>query len=148
MNTSNLKLGQEIGIYYYNDRRGIKAKIGIVSNITKSGQVKLSNGKRYTAQGKEIGAGYDPGYLCDVEKVKQLLEEAERAKRERAKKREEYFKTPQGRVKLAKARAVQALIKTLNEHGWYADVDGHMDVMESEIETKIERYLEENNPWS
>ncbi|RUT06472.1 hypothetical protein DSM106972_027290 [Dulcicalothrix desertica PCC 7102] len=42
-------------------------------------------------------------------------------------------------------KAVDALIKVMNQYGWYADVDGHLDVMESEIRVKVEKYLSEHD---
>lgn len=41
---------------------------------------------------------------------------------------------------------VKAAIAVLNQYGWYADVDGHMDTMESEIEQIIKKYVSEHEP--
>lgn len=53
---------------------------------------------------------------------------------------------PEGRRKQAVNDTAKAAIATLNQHGWYADVDGHMDVMESEIKQIVERYVSEHEP--
>ncbi len=145
MNTLELKPGQQIGVFYYDDRRGSKAEIGIVAKILPSGQVTLSNGKRYTSEGKEIGA-VEPSYLCLIERAQEVISKAMArqelidalALADRA--------SPQGKRDYSARAAVKAAITALNQHGWYADVNGEMDVMESEIEQKIRSYLERHEP--
>ena len=41
---------------------------------------------------------------------------------------------------------VKAAIAVLNQYGWYTDIDGHMDAMESEIEQVIKKYVSEHEP--
>lgn len=60
--------------------------------------------------------------------------------------RQAYLASPEGRRKQAVNDTAKAAIATLNQHGWYGDVDGHMDVIESEIKQIIERYVSEHEP--
>ncbi|MHC5832946.1 MAG: hypothetical protein ACYT04_97425, partial [Nostoc sp.] len=57
-----------------------------------------------------------------------------------------YIASPEGRCDKAAASAVNAAIKVVNQYGWYADIDGHMDAMESEIEQIIKKYVSEHKP--
>lgn len=144
MNTLELKPGDKIGVFYHDDRRGSKAKIDEIKKVSPTGQVTLISGKRYTSAGKEIGAGYSPTYLCTVERATDVMEKAEQHKKQREEERKAYLATPEGKRETAQRQAVSALIKTLNQHGWYADVDGHMDVMELEIEQIVRKYVNEH----
>ena len=54
--------------------------------------------------------------------------------------------SPQGKRDYSARAAVKAAITALNQQGWYGDVNGEMDVMESEIEQKIRSYLERHEP--
>jgi hypothetical protein len=86
----------------------------------------------------------DATYLCTVEKATAVMQKAEELKKQREEERKAYLATPEGKRETAEKEAVSALIKTLNTFGWYADVDGHMDVMESEIEQIVRKYVNEH----
>ena len=145
MNTLELKPGQQIGVLYYDDRRGSKAEIGIVAKILPSGQVTLSNGKRYTSEGKEIGT-VEPSYLCSIARAQEVISKAIARQEQRDALVELINASPEGKRDYSARAAVKAAITALNQHGWYADVNGEMDVMESEIEQKIRSYLERHEP--
>ncbi len=146
MNTNVLKPGQQIGVFYYDDRRGSKAEIGIVAKVTTQGQVTLSNGKRYTPEGKEIGALGEPSYLCSIERAQEVISKAIARQEQRDALDALLNASPEGKRDYSARAAVKAAITALNQHGWYADVNGEMDVMESEIEQKIRSYLERHEP--
>ena len=145
MNTLKLKPEDKIGVFYHDDRRGAKATIDEVKKVSPTGQVTLISGKRYASNGKEMGIdAIDATYLCTVERATAVMEKAEQRKKQREEERKAYLATPKGKRETAEKEAVSALIKILNQHGWYADVDGHMDVMESEIEQIVRRYVSEH----
>ncbi|RCJ20224.1 hypothetical protein A6S26_05745 [Nostoc sp. ATCC 43529] len=148
MNTLELKPGDKIGVFFYDDRRGTKATIEEVDNISPTGIVTLKSGTRYTSKGKEIGALGDPTYLCTVEKAQSVIDKAAQRQQQNEEEYKAYLTSPEGRRDKAAALAVQAAIKVLNQYGWYADVEGHMDVMEAEIEQIIKKYLSEHEPTS
>ena len=75
MELSEIKPGQKIGVFYYDHRSGAQAEIGEVAKLSLSGQVTLTDGKRYTAKGKKVG-DIDPSYLCSVERVKKIMKKA------------------------------------------------------------------------
>lgn len=146
MNTLELKPGDKVGIFYYDSVRiGTKAEIGVVDRISPTGQVTISNGKRYTSNGKEIGA-VEPSYLWTLDKIQPILEKIEAKKRFDEAERQVTQASLEGKRKQAVNDTVKAAIATLNQYGWYGDVDGHMDVMESEIKQIIERYVSEHEP--
>ncbi|NJO64898.1 MAG: hypothetical protein HC836_44300 [Richelia sp. RM2_1_2] len=144
MNTLELKPGEKIGVFVYNDKRGSKARIDEIEKISPTGQVTLKSGKRYTSKGKEIVSGGDPTYLCSVEEATAVIEKAEERKKQKEEERIAYLASPEGKRKTACIEAVSALIKVLNQHGWYTDEHGHMDVMESEIEQIVRKYVNEH----
>jgi hypothetical protein len=145
MNTLELKPGDKIGVFYHDDRRGAKARISEVKKVSLTGQVTLISGKRYASNRKEMGIdAIDATYLCTVEKATAVMQKAEELKKQREEERKAYLATPEGKRETAEKEAVSALIKTLNTFGWYADVDGHMDVMESEIEQIVRKYVNEH----
>ncbi len=144
MNTLELKPGDKIGVFVHDDRRGSKARIEEIEKISPTGQVTLKSGKRYTSKGKEIVVGGDPTYLCSVEKATDVIQKAEQHKKQREEERKAYLATPEGKRETACIEAASVVIKVLNTLGWYADVDGHMDVMESEIEQIVRKYVNEH----
>ncbi|MBD2536905.1 hypothetical protein H6G97_49900 [Nostoc flagelliforme FACHB-838] len=85
-------------------------------------------------------------HLCSVERVQEIMQKAEPQKKQREAERLAYLASPEGRRKQAVNDTVKAAIAALNQYGWYADVDGHMDVMESEIEQIIKKYVSEHEP--
>lgn len=146
MNTLELKPGDKIGVFFYDDRRGTKAVIEEIEQVSPTGVVTLKSGTRYTKYGKEVGALGEPTYLCTVEKATALIEKAAQRQQQKEEEYKAYLASPEGRRDKAAALAVQAAIKVLNQYGWYADVDGHMDVMEAEIEQIIKKYVIEHEP--
>lgn len=144
MDTLELKPEDKIGVFVYDDRRGSKARIDEIEKISPTGQVTLKSGKRYTSEGKEIGAGSDPTYLCSVEKATAVIKKAQESKKDKEVERIAYLESPEGKGKTAAKEAVSALIKVLNQRGWYADVDGRMDVMEAEIEQIVSKYVSQH----
>ncbi|MFN6561259.1 MAG: hypothetical protein RMY28_015905 [Nostoc sp. ChiSLP01] len=52
MNTLELKPGDKIGVFFYDDKRGTKAIIEEISKISPTGIVTLKSGTRYTKYGK------------------------------------------------------------------------------------------------
>jgi hypothetical protein len=146
MNTSELKPGDKIGVFFYDGTRGTKALIEEVAKVSPTGVVTLKSGTRYTPKGKEIGALGDPTHLCTVEKAQSVIDKAAQRKQQKEEDYKAYLASPEGRRDKAAALAVQSAIKTLNQYGWYADVDGHMDALESEIEQIIKKYLSEHDP--
>lgn len=99
MNTLELKPGDKVGIFYYDSVRiGTKAEIEVIERISPTGQVTLSNGKRYTSDGKEIGA-VEPSYLWTLDKIQPILEKIEANKRFYEAERQAYLVSPEGRRK-------------------------------------------------
>ncbi|BAZ18941.1 hypothetical protein NIES4071_108260 (plasmid) [Calothrix sp. NIES-4071] len=145
-NTLDLKPGDKIGVFFYDDTRGSKAEIHEVDKVSSKGFVTLKDGTRYNAKGKEIGAYSDATYLCSVEKAISVIEKALLRKGKTEAEYQAYLESPEGKQETCAREAVGALIKVLNQNGWYADVDGHLDVLESEIRTKVEKYLSEHDP--
>jgi len=145
MNTLELKPSQQIGVLYYDDRRGSKAEIGIVAKVSPTGQVTLSNGKRYTTDGTEIGA-VEPSYLVSISRAEEVIESCKRLQQQRDTIKQVYLASPEGKRNIVALAAVKAAIDILNQHGWYADIDGEMDVLELEIEQRIRPYLERHEP--
>jgi hypothetical protein len=148
MNTLELKPGDKIGVFFYDDKRGTKAVIEEVDKVSPTGIVTLKSGTRYTSKGTEIGALGDPTYLCTTEKAQAVIEKAEQRKQQKEEEYKAYIASPEGRRDKVAASAVNAASKVLNQYGWYADVDGQMDGMESEIEQIIKKYVSEHEPTS
>lgn len=146
MNILELKPGDKIGVFFYDDRRGTKAIIEEIDKISRTGIVTLKSGTRYTKYGKEVGALGDPTYLCTVERATAVIDKAAQRQQQKEEEYRAYLASPEGRRDKAAALAVQAAIKVLNQYGWYPDVDGHMDVMEVKIEQIIKKYLSEHEP--
>ncbi|MEH2212959.1 hypothetical protein [Nostoc sp.] len=148
MNTLELKPGDKIGVFFYDDKRGTKAVIEEVIHISSSGTITLKNGTRYNRNGREVGALGEGTYLCTTEKAQAVIKKAEQRKQQKEEEYKAYIASPEGRRDKAAASSVNAAIKALNQYGWYADVDGHMDAMESEIEQIIKKYVSEHEPIS
>lgn len=145
LNILDLKPGDKVGVFFYDGARGSKAEIHEIKHVTPKGFVTLLDGTRYNSKGKEIGAYGDATYLCSVEKAQGIIDKAQQRKEQKEAEHQAYLASPEGKRETCAHEAVQALIKVLNQHGWYSDVDGHFDVMESEIRQKIEKYLSEND---
>lgn len=146
MNTKELVVGQRIGISYRESSYNITAEIGIIAAVTPTGQVRLQDGRRFSPNGVEMGDMYIRKHLCSLERVQEIVEEKQRRELEKSQEKEAFNESPEGKQKQAVSAAVSGLIATLNQHGYYADVDGHMDVMESQIKSLVEEYLQEHPP--
>ncbi|PHJ59059.1 hypothetical protein VF14_13455 [Nostoc linckia z18] len=144
MNTLELKTGDKIGVFFYDDKRGTKAVIDEVIHVSSSGTITLKNGTRYNRNGREVGALGEATYLCTPEKAQSIIDKASAPAQDK-----EVIDTidplEERRNKAAKL-AVKSVIHALNQYGWYADIDGHMDVMEAGIEQIIKKYLSEHEP--
>ncbi|MBD2458839.1 hypothetical protein H6G80_32875 [Nostoc sp. FACHB-87] len=146
MNTMEFQVNQKIGVLYYNHKTDGKAEIEEIQKISPNGYVTLKNGKRYTPKGKEISPFGDPTYLCSVETAQEIINKSLVRQQKQEEKYQAYLASPEGKRNAAVNEAVKATIQALNKHGWYADIDGQMDVMESEIEQIITKYLSEHEP--
>lgn len=147
MNTLELKPNQKIGVFYYDDNRGAKAKIEEIAKVSPTGYVTLKNGTRYNPKGYEVGIEIiDATFLCSVEKAQAIIDKALAKKQKKEEEYKAYLATPEGQRQLAIQEAVEAVIQILNKYGWYADEHGHMDTLESEIRILIKQYVSEKNP--
>jgi hypothetical protein len=147
METLKLKPNQKIGVLYYETKDKAKAAIEEVAKVSPTGIVTLKNGVRYTSRGNEIGA-VEPTYLCSVERAQEVINKALTHQREKEQKQKAYLSSPEGKRNTAAKAAAEAVIQVLNQHGWYTDIDGHMDVMESEIESLVSDYVSKHDPIS
>lgn len=145
METLEPKPHQKIGVLYYETKNRAKAAIEEVAKVSPTGIVTLKNGVRYTPRGNEIGA-VEPTYLCSVERATDVMNKALAHQREKEEKQKAYLSSPEGKRRTASIAAAQAAIQVLNQHGWYADTDGYMDAMESEIESLISNYVNKYEP--
>jgi hypothetical protein len=146
MDISTLTVGQQIGIVYHGSRYNVKAQIGVVASITPTGQVRLNDGRRFTANGCEMGDKFTKGVLCSIEKVNEIVQANEQREEEKKQEKAAFEASPEGKQKLAVDAVITALLATLKAHGYYADVDGHMDAMESTIEQLLREYVATHNP--
>lgn len=147
MDTTELKPNQKIGVFYHDDNRGAKAKIEEIAKVSPTGYVTLKNGKRYSPKGYELGREIiDATFLCSVERAQTIIDKSLAIKQKREEEYQAYLATAEGQRKIAVQEAVETAIKILNKYGWYADEHGHMDVMESEIEQIIKKYVSEHEP--
>ena len=141
-----IRAGQEIGVFYYDNKKGSKATIEVIKAVTPSGYVSLQNGKRYTPRGKEINSLGPATHLCSVERARAIIDKAIHAAQEREERQQAFLATPEGRRKAAVELAVEAAIETLNQYGWYADEHGHMDNMQFELKKIIVDYVNNHVP--
>lgn len=144
MNTQQLKLGDKVGVFFYDDWRGAKAIIDEVIDISSSGAITLKNGTRYNRDGREVGALGEATYLCTAEKAQSIIDKAS-APLQNKEVIDAIDPLEKRRNKAAKI-AVQSAIKTLNQYGWYADIDGEMDALESKLQQTIISYLQRYEP--
>ncbi|NWF61745.1 MAG: hypothetical protein HXY43_21430 [Fischerella sp.] len=144
MNTLQLKLGDKVGVFFYDDWRGSKAIIDEVTHISSSGTITLKNGTRYNRNGREVGALGEATYLCTPEKAQTIIEKASAPPQD--KEVIDAIDPLEKRRKKAAKLAVKSAIQALNQYGWYADINGEMDALESELEQLILSYLERHDP--
>ncbi|MFL9457919.1 hypothetical protein AB0758_43710 [Tolypothrix bouteillei VB521301_2] len=105
--------------------------------------------ERYTPpKGQQRGGDerLSPPRLCSVEEAQSIIQKAEDKQRQREAERQAYLASPQGKRDAAVNESVRSAIATLNSLGWYSDIDGEMDVLESELKQKIKAYLERHEP--
>ncbi|WP_026736146.1 hypothetical protein [Fischerella sp. PCC 9605] len=142
MNTLELKIGDKVGVFFHDDWRGSKAIIDEVIHISSSGTITLKNGTRYNRNGREVGALGEATYLCTPEKAQAIINKASALSQDK-----EAIDDPleKRRNKAAKL-AVKSAIQGLNQYGWYADINGEMDALESELQQTILSYLERYEP--
>ncbi|QLE46454.1 hypothetical protein FD723_40290 (plasmid) [Nostoc sp. C052] len=146
MNIKELVVGQQIGISYRESNYNTTAEIGIVAAVTPTGQVRLQDGRRFSPNGVEMGDMYIRKRLCSLERVQEIVAEQKRRELEKRQKKEAFNASPEGKQEQAVSAAVAGLIAALNQHDYYADVDGHMDVMESQIKRLVKEYVAEHPP--
>lgn len=72
MQINDLKVDDEVGVFFYDDWRGRKAVVEKVVHISSAGTITLSSGIRYNLHGREVGALGDPTYLCSLEQVQEV----------------------------------------------------------------------------
>ncbi len=148
MNTLELKPGDKVGIltYGFSQSEVIDVEFGVVKSISAKGYVTLVGDVRYTPQGKEINARHYHTYICNLERAQEIYYSITAKKQQKEVRSAAYLNSDMGLRDTACREAVKALIQVLNQHGWWSDEDGHMDVLESEIELRVERYLSEHDP--
>ena len=148
MNTLELKPGDKVGVLTYGFSHSviIDVEFAEVKSISAKGYATLVSGVRYTPQGKEINARHYHTYICNLERAQEILISITAKKQQKEDARAAYLNSDMGLRDTACREAVKALIQVLNQHGWWSDEDGHMDVLESEIELRVERYLSEHDP--
>jgi hypothetical protein len=133
MDELELKEGEKIGVFFYDDWRGCKVVIEEIQHISSGGTITLKTGTRYNRNGKEVGALGEGTYLCSVEEAKAIIGKADR----------ELETEPGLRTNRTAKAAVRAVVRTLNQYGWHSDTDGDMEQMKSDIENIIKKYLEQ-----
>jgi hypothetical protein len=139
MDEFELKEGEKVGVFFYNDWRGCKVVIEEIQHISSGGTITLKTGTRYNRDGKEVGALGEGTYLCSVEEAKTIIDKVDGK-----------LETEPGlRTNRTARAAVRAVVKTLNQYGWHSGVggesDGNMEQMKSEIENIIKKYLEKRD---
>jgi hypothetical protein len=138
MNTFELKPGDKIGVFFYDDWRGSKAILTEVEHISSTGTVTVKTGVRYNYQGREVNALGEATYLCSVERAQEIIEKAATTSPE---KRILDISSPEGKRQKARIAAAKAAIRTLNQYGFLMQKNSDIKEMQSEIEEIIEKYL-------
>lgn len=141
MQIQDLKVGDKIGVFFYDDWRGRKATIETVTHISSTGTITVSSGTRYTYQGREVGALGDATYLCSVSKAEEII--ARDGIRHQESPVVDELEIRENRlIKLSQLAADNA-IKILHQHGYYNDKSGKLAEVESKIAVIVQEYLEE-----
>lgn len=141
MNTLELKPGDKIGVFFYDDWRGSKAIIEEVVDISKTGVVTLTSGIRYNKLGREVNALGEATYLCTVEKAQAIINKPPSPPKS---KDAAINRSSQQRRDKAAKLAVKSAIRALNQYGWFSNTNGDMDKLESDIEQIIIAYLDKH----
>jgi hypothetical protein len=131
-----LKQGEKIGVFFYDDWRGCKVVIEEIVHISSGGTVTLKNGVRYNRDGKEVGALGEGTYLCSVEQAKEIIGKADVSQETE----------PGLRTSRTARAAVRAVVRTLSQYGWHSHVSGDIELMKSDIENIIKKYLDNHEP--
>ncbi|ACB54457.1 hypothetical protein cce_5111 [Crocosphaera subtropica ATCC 51142] len=137
MNTKLLQPGQQIGVA--KQGRIMKASIHTIDKVTPTGQVVIGD-KRFNNRGQIMGSNpfQDQERLISLEEAQAIIAEKEKRALEKKKKRDQQ--------KTIARTATQKAFEVLNQHGYYADVDGHWEVMESEINELLIDYMKKHKP--
>ncbi|MEA5569903.1 hypothetical protein [Calothrix sp. UHCC 0171] len=151
MDSFQLKIGERIGVFFYDDWRGSKAVIDEIEDISVIGTVTLKSGIRYNKLGQQVGALGEGTSLCTVEKAQEIInksslktentsenEEDKSGDNLVEKKRDRISQTNHYAAKLA----AQSAIKILNQHGLFNSADANIDVLATKIEQLIISDLE------
>ncbi len=143
MDTFELKVGDKIGVYFYDDWRGSKAIIDEVEDISANGTVTLTSGIRYNKLGREVGALGEGTSLCTVEKAQKTIDKSCLEKgNKRNKENNSIVDTLKTRQDKASRVASQSAIRILNQYGYFNSANDDIDALETEIEELIISYLE------
>lgn len=144
MKLVDLQIGDEVGVFFYDDWRGSKATVETVSHISSTGTITVSSGVRYTYQGREVGALGDASYLCSLEKAQEIIDKGSlRTDRDFPTVDPEEIK--ERKYNKVSQQAAKNAIRVLNQYGWYSDLDGKLDQVESQIADMIKAYLDDLN---
>lgn len=141
MQIHDLKVGDKIGVFFYDDWRGRKATIETVTHISSTGTITVSSGTRYTYQGREVGALGDATYLCSVSQAEEIIAR-DGTKYQESPVVDELEIRENRLIKLSQLAADNA-IRILHQYGYYKDKSGKLAEVESKIAAIVQEYLEE-----
>jgi hypothetical protein len=140
MDTFELKVGDKIGVFFYDDWRGSKAIIDEIEDISANGTVTLTSRIRYNKLGREVGALGEGTYLCSIEKAQKAIDKS--CLKKEKKENSSIADTLQKRRDKASNLATQSAIRILHQYGYFNTVNGDIDALAGEIEELIISYLE------
>jgi hypothetical protein len=140
MDTFELKVGDKIGVFFYDDWRGSKAIIDEIEDISANGTVTLTSRIRYNKLGREVGALGEGTYLCSIEKAQKAIDKS--CLKKEKKENNSIADTLQKRRDKASNLATQSAIRILHQYGYFNTANGDIDVLAGEIEELIISYLE------
>ncbi|PAX52153.1 hypothetical protein [Brunnivagina elsteri] len=140
MDTFELKVGDTIGVFFYDDWRGSKAVIDEIEDISANGTVTLTSGIRYNKLGREVGALGEGTYLCSIEKAQKAIEKS--CLKKEKKEDNSIIDTLHKRRDKASKLATISAIRILHQYGYFNTANSDIDTLESEIEGLITSYLE------
>ncbi len=141
MDTFELKVGDKIGVFFYDDWRGSKAIFDEIEDISANGTVTLTSGIRYNKLGREVGALGEGTYLCSIEKAQQTIDKS--CLKKEKKENNSILDTLQKRRNKASNLAAQSAIRILDQYGYFNTANGDIDTLAGEIEKLIISYLEQ-----
>ncbi|BAZ41362.1 hypothetical protein NIES4101_73280 [Calothrix sp. NIES-4101] len=155
MDSFQLKIGERIGVFFYDDWRGSKAVIDEIEDISVNGTVTLKSGIRYNKLGQQVGALGEGTYLCTLEKAQEIINKSS-LKTEKASERQKENQEDKSGDNLVEKKcdrisqnhhhaaklAAQSAIKMLIQHGLFNSADANIDVLATKIEELILSDLE------